>query len=552
MVHRQLRSGVRTRPVIETVTKVENRDGSNQTRASPLEQRRDVLITLPKERRALFSLYKSLENIISILDLDQLLEEVMDISIDILEADRGMIFLDDEETGELTFRFGRDIDAESMQDAYRYSTTVLKQADREVVFVPDVEVDDNLSGRESIRRFKIQSIMCSPLTIGGKIRGVLYLDSHSRIEDEDGGKRQLLTAFTNLAARVIENRKLYRQLQATREQLEEENLTLKSAMRQKYSFDGIIGDSGRMQEVFSLVSRVAPGRANVIIFGESGTGKELIARAIHYGSPRKDGPFIDISCPSVPRDLIESEFFGHEKGAFTGADRMRRGKFELADGGTLFLDEVADTDLSTQVKLLRAIQERNFMRVGGEKKVEVDVRIISATSKDLSNLVKEGSFREDLYYRLNVVPVVLPPLRERREDIPALVEHFILKYARECEKRIESISPPALAKFVSFNWPGNVRQLENAVEYAVNIVGREKIDTADLPMYLKSVEEGRQEHEPLLDGTLSLDQQVRSFESALIRGALDLKGGNQSAAARLLGITETRIRSKIKKLNLPN
>ena len=208
MVHRQLRSGVRTRPVIETVTKVENRDGSNQTRASPLEQRRDVLITLPKERRALFSLYKSLENIISILDLDQLLEEVMDISIDILEADRGMIFLDDEETGELTFRFGRDIDAESMQDAYRYSTTVLKQADREVVFVPDVEVDDNLSGRESIRRFKIQSIMCSPLTIGGKIRGVLYLDSHSRIEDEDGGKRQLLTAFTNLAARVIENRKL--------------------------------------------------------------------------------------------------------------------------------------------------------------------------------------------------------------------------------------------------------------------------------------------------------------------------------------------------------
>jgi len=252
-----------------------------------------------------------------------------------------------------------------------------------------------------------------------------------------------------------------------RRQLINENLTLKQQLRTRYKFDNIVGQSAAMQEVFRLVERVADSRASVLIRGESGTGKELIARAIHYNSSRAQKPFVPVACVALSEQLLESELFGHEKGAFTGAISQKPGRFEMAHMGTLFLDEIGDIPGQVQMKLLRVIQEREFERVGGLKSIKVDVRLITATNQDLEKAVKEGKFREDLYYRLQVVQIYLPPLRDRMEDVPLLVEHFIEKYAKDNGKSIKYASPEALEAMMRYKWPGNVRELENAIERAV-------------------------------------------------------------------------------------
>ena len=333
-----------------------------------------------------------------------------------------------------------------------------------------------------------------------------------------------------------------------RQNLISENIRLKKQISEKYSFANIISQSGEMEEVLNIAGRVAPSKASVMIRGESGTGKELIARAIHLASDRQDKPFIVVNCAAMPDTLFESELFGHEKGAYTGANTQRIGKFELADGGTLFIDEVGDIPLQIQVKLLRAVQFGQIERLGGNRTIDLDVRIITATNRNLEEMIKENEFREDLYYRFNVVQVNIPPLRKRKSDIPLLAEHFIGKYSDINGKRISSLSKEALEKLMRYEFPGNVRELENIVQRAVVMSRSEIVTTKDLPM-LSGVE--AEENCSLNDiQTGDLNQKVEELEMNLIRKALDESVGNQVKAADILNISERTLRYKLTKYGL--
>jgi two-component system NtrC family response regulator len=328
-----------------------------------------------------------------------------------------------------------------------------------------------------------------------------------------------------------------------RQRLVAENRELRLALSERHRVEGIIGESGRMQEVLSLVHRVAASDATVLIQGESGTGKELIAQAIHHASARASGPLVKVNCAALPETLLESELFGHEKGAFTGAVAARQGRFELAHGGTLFLDEIGDLPLHLQVKLLRVLQEREFERVGSSRPVSVDVRLIAATHRDLAALAKAGRFRDDLYYRVNVVTIVVPPLRERREDIPPLIDHFVRKFAGTNRKRISGLTRDAGDLLLRYDYPGNVRELENLIERAVVLTRDEVIGAADLPLTLQ---------EPAADTApaAGLTAAVEAVERRMIHEALTRANGVQTRAAEALGISERALRYKLKKYGL--
>ncbi|HET7876657.1 MAG TPA: sigma-54 dependent transcriptional regulator [Methylomirabilota bacterium] len=328
-----------------------------------------------------------------------------------------------------------------------------------------------------------------------------------------------------------------------RQRLLTENRELREALAERHRVEGIIGESGRMQEVLSLVRRVAASDATVLIRGESGTGKELIAKAIHFASPRAGGPLVKVNCAALPETLIESELFGHEKGAFTGAVSARKGRFELADGGSLFLDEVGDLPLHVQVKLLRVLQEREFERVGSSRPVGVNVRVLAATHRDLEALVREGRFRDDLYYRINVVTVALPPLRERREDLPLLIDHFLQTSAQKNGKTIRGLSHEARQTLLRYDYPGNVRELENVIERAVVLSRDDVIGIGDLPLSLHEAQE-----EP--DTGAGLVAAVEGLERRMIREALAQANGVQTRAAELLGISERVLRYKLRKYGL--
>ncbi|NOX36072.1 MAG: sigma-54-dependent Fis family transcriptional regulator [Calditrichaeota bacterium] len=331
-----------------------------------------------------------------------------------------------------------------------------------------------------------------------------------------------------------------------------ENIDLKSKILETYRFENIIGVSGKMQEVFKKIVKVANSDATILLRGESGTGKELIARAIHYQSPRKNGPLIEINCASIPETLLESELFGHEKGAFTGAYKMKKGKFELANNGTLFLDEISEIPISLQAKLLRVLQERRFTRVGGVDNIEVNVRLIAATNADLEKIMAEGLFREDLYYRLNVISIFVPPLRERREDIGPLTDYFIQKYAQKNNRNIKGISQEAREILMNHDWPGNVRELENAIESAVVMAEGEYIQPEDLPAYLQMTTQKPSPFQALLQNqnNMSYKEKLEAFEREIIRQALLESNGNKTQAAKKLGFTPRTLRNKVKKYNL--
>jgi len=330
-----------------------------------------------------------------------------------------------------------------------------------------------------------------------------------------------------------------------RNRLLSENRELKEALKSKYDFRQLISGSAKMEEVLNIAGRAAQSRATILLCGESGTGKEVLARAIHVASPRKEKPFIAVNVAAVPENLVESEFFGHEKGAFTGADRQRKGRFEAADGGTFFIDEIGDIPVSSQVKLLRVLQERRFERVGGSEMVQVDVRVIAATNQNLENMIREGLFREDLFYRLNVVTICIPPLRERREEIPLFIDHFLRNYSKEEEKEIHSVSKEVMNILMKHDYPGNVRELENIIQRAVVLARTNLITTDDLAPHighLKSEEDEESEG--------SLVQNIETLEKRMIRDALKVAKGNQSEAARSLGITERNMRYKMKKYGM--
>ena len=340
--------------------------------------------------------------------------------------------------------------------------------------------------------------------------------------------------LTIVLRRALERRSLLRKV----DQLEE-----------RVSFENIIGQSGAMQAVLRLVRKVVATDVTVLICGESGTGKELIAQAIHYNSPRRDKPFVRLNCVAIPDSLLESELFGHERGAFTGAVARKLGKFELANGGTIFLDEIGDMSLHTQAKILRVLQEREFERVGGSETIKIDVRIVAATNKNLARAVEEGSFREDLYYRLNVFSINLPPLRERKEDIPPLVEHFVRRNVVELGKPLVGFTAEAMNILLAYDWPGNVRELENYVQRAAVMAESEFIGPECLPPHLLTFKPKVQE-EPELEPGRSLDEMLEGVERKLIRAALQRTGGVQSRAAKLLGITERSLWHRIKKLGI--
>lgn len=383
------------------------------------------------------------------------------------------------------------------------------------------------------------AFLCVPIKYKSETLGVLSVDrlfgARAISFEED---LRLLKIIASLIAQSV---KLSWEVEHQREALIEETEELKRRLKGRYSIENIVGQSERMQEVFAAIHKVADSRATVLLRGESGTGKELIAKAIHYMSPRAKGPLIKLNCASVPEGLLESELFGHEKGAFTGAIAQRKGKFELAEKGTIFLDEIGDLPVTLQPKILRILQEKEFERVGGEKTIKTDVRLIAATSRDLEGLVKEGRFREDLYYRLNVVPVFLPPLRERRDDIPVLIEFFLRRFNEENRKK-KTITAEALKRLLNHDWPGNVRELENTIERMVIMSQGNSIQPSDLPVALKAAKG------VLIHGTLK--HTTEETEKLRILEALSNTGWVHAKAARLLGLTPRQIGYKVMKYKI--
>jgi DNA-binding NtrC family response regulator len=330
-----------------------------------------------------------------------------------------------------------------------------------------------------------------------------------------------------------------------RQHLLSENRLLKEQLVERFSFKGIISHSSVMDEVLNTAGRVAQSRASVLIRGESGTGKELLARAVHYSSPQKDHAFVAVNCAALNENLLESELFGHERGAFTGAERQRKGRFELADRGTIFLDEIGELPAATQVKLLRVLQERTFERVGGSEILQVDVRVIAATNRNLEEMITAGTFREDLYYRLNVVSVEIPPLRRRRDDIPPMIEHALARYAKEQRRKSLSFSKEAWNVLVRYDYPGNVRELENIIQRAVILARGDIITLKEMPAVVKGL--GNEPVIPAESRPHDLSDAVEQLEKELVFESLRINAGNQSKAARNLGISERNLRYRLKK-----
>jgi DNA-binding NtrC family response regulator len=376
---------------------------------------------------------------------------------------------------------------------------------------------------------------------------VIMITAYGTVEN---AVRAMQSGAVNFIQKPWDNEKLLADVRAAvaRHRAEEENIQLKRALKQRYNFENIVGKSEPMLKIFDLVAQVAPSRSTILLQGESGTGKELIAKAIHLNSPRRERSFVPVNTGSMPPDLLESTLFGHVRGAFTSAIASKKGLFEIADHGTLFLDEIGTMNLDTQSKILRVLQDRKFMHLGGVQELQVDVRIIAATNVDLRQLVREGKFREDLFYRLNVITIDLPPLRERKEDIPLLVEHFVRKYSDENEKPIRHITPEALRLLVNYTWPGNVRELENVIERAVVLSS----DTEIVPDLLPDHIAGRGSAFPILEHRpdASLFEIVENCERRIIVDMLEKCAWNQTEAAERFRVPLSTLNQKIKRLNI--
>ncbi len=412
------------------------------------------------------------------------------------------------------------------------------------IIIPRISQEPQFLDRTASRRSKTDeelSFICVPIKKGRRVIGALSAD---RPFDPDYLLEEGLQLLSVVAAMVAQHVINLETIRLEKEQLKEENRRLKNALTNRYRFTNIVGNSNKMREVFQMIAQVSKSNATVLIRGESGTGKELVASSIHYNSPRAGAPLVKVNCAALPAPLIESELFGHERGAFTGAIRKKIGKFELADKGTIFLDEIGSLQVDLQVKLLRVLQEKAFERVGGHRTLNVDVRIIAATNKDLEKAVEEETFRGDLYYRLNVFPIYMPPLRERKTDILLLADFFLEKYARKNRKRIRRFSTPAIDMLMQYHWPGNVRELENCIERAVLLCEEGVIHSYHLPPTLMTGTES---------DTLparSLEEAVENLEREMIIDALKNTRGNSTRAAALLKTTLRKFAYKAKRYGI--
>src|SRR3989449_6442893 len=436
--------------------------------------------------------------------------------------------LDEDGARRVKYQIGEGITGRVAQTG---KPVVVPQISREPLFL------DRLGARKKTLKTQELSFICVPVLVNRKPVGVLSVDLKYKADRDYERATNFLAIIATMIAQAI---KVGHLLEADKQRLVDENTHLKQELRERYDFSHIIGNSGPLRQVYEQVTQVARTNTTVLLRGESGTGKELIAHAIHYNSLRSAKPFIKVSCAALPETLIESELFGYEKGAFTGAQSRKKGRFELAEGGTLFLDEIGDINQATQVKLVRVLQEREFERVGGTETVKANVGLIAATNKDLEQAMAGGTFREDLYYRLNVFTIFVPPLRERKGDLLLLVDHFLEKLAREHKRKIKRISTPAIDMLASYHWPGNVRELENALERAVLICDGEVIHGHHLPPSLQTAE---------ASGTVtrvSLKDAVAAYEKDLMQDALKTTRGNRAKAARLLDTTERVFNYKVR------
>lgn len=499
------------------------------------------------EQRKLGALLEISQVLSTSLDLKRALVRLLEILAQHQQMQRGTITLLDSNTKEILIEVAPDLTAAQM-DKGRYKLgegiTGRVVASGRPVIVPKISQEPLFLNRTGARRQSQRgeiSFICVPIVINGTPVGALSVDLKFAKERDFEPKIEFLTI---VAAMVAQNVHLSRLLESEKRQLLAENIHLKEELRQRYDFTNIIGSSSSMREVYQLVSQVAHTNTTVLIRGESGTGKELVAHALHYSSERANQPFIKVNCGALPESLIESELFGYEKGAFTGANSRKKGRFELAEGGTLFLDEIGDLSLAIQVKLLRVLQEREFERLGGTETIRANVRVITATNKDLAQAIEQNLFREDLYYRLNVFTIYLPPLRERRTDILLLADHFLEKYAREHSKPIKRISTPAIDMLMCYHWPGNVRELENCIERAVLLCDGGVIHAHHLPPTLQTAEASNTQP------ATHLEAAVQAYEKDMILDALKSTRGNQAKAARLLGTTERIINYKVRKYNI--
>ena len=492
-------------------------------------------------------LYEISEALNEHLDLKKSLYKVLDILSSSMNMLRGTITLLHPLRNEISIEVAHGLSKSAMQKGkYKLGEGITGRVIEtgKAVTIPKISQEPLFLNRTASRKTKQNkelSFICVPVKKGSQVIGALSFDMpfDESYSLKDGKK--LMSVVATMVARQVINLETIR---LEKEHLREENIRLRNELENRYRITDIIGNSNKMREVYQMISQVSKSNATVLIRGESGTGKELVANSIHYNSLRSKRPFVKVNCAALPANLIESELFGHEKGAFTGAIKQKLGKFELANKGTIFLDEIGSVDIEVQVKLLRILQEKEFERVGGYQTIKTDVRIITATNKNLEQAVEEDTFRHDLYYRLNVFPIYMPPLRERKTDILLLVDHFLEKYARENHKTIRRFSTPAIDMLMDYHWPGNVRELENCIERAVLLCEEGVVHSYHLPPTLQTGTES--DTLPVL----SLEDAVANLEKEMIIDALKNTRGNITLAAEILNTTVRKFSYKANKYSI--
>lgn len=531
-----------------------------------LERARGALFRIKPAAKApdpaVVGLYEVVKIINSTLDLEEVLGRVLDLGIRRLRAERGMILLLDPITGALRTRVVRNIH-EGESKSRRSPQSIIKEVMQsgQSVISADASADQRFTESESVIAENILSILCVPLIIKERISGAIYVDHRQARHLFSQKDRTFLEAFADQAAIAIENARLYEELEHARTRLSLENESLRREVLVEKHLDSVVGQSEAVAKIQFSIRKAAAGNSTVLLRGESGTGKGLVARIIHNVSPRRNGPFIKFNCAALPETLAESELFGHEKGAFTGADRRKLGRFELANGGTIFLDEIGKVSLGMQAKLLRVVEDKEFERVGGTQTIKTDVKIITATNLDLEKAIEQGTFREDLFYRLNIIPLTLPPLRERKDDIALLTEYFIRKICLDLGIETKRLEPGVLELFLRYDWPGNIRELEATLHRAIVMSNGETITRNDFyGLFDPAGTEARPAAMPcaLLNPVVAhmeingevYDEVLSSVDKQLIQRALDVSNGRIREAARRLGLARNTLKGKMQKYGI--